>query len=84
MIPRHSYEYMARFLIDARKNLGLRQSDLAGRLRKPQSFVSKYESLERRLDILEFIRICEALDLNPAAVVSDLQKNLGRISPRKG
>jgi transcriptional regulator with XRE-family HTH domain len=75
---------MARFLIDARKNLGLRQSDLAGRLRKPQSFVSKYESLERRLDILEFIRICEALDLNPAAVVSDLQKNLGRISPRKG
>jgi transcriptional regulator with XRE-family HTH domain len=37
------------------------QQDLARRLRKPQSFVSKYENGERRLDIAEFLEIAEAL-----------------------
>ncbi len=44
--------------------LGLRQSDLATRLGTPQSFVSKYESGERKLAFLEVQRICEALGLD--------------------
>ena len=41
-----------------RKKAGLSQLDLAEKLRKPQSFVSKYESGERRLDFLEIRSIC--------------------------
>ncbi|MBI4578270.1 MAG: helix-turn-helix transcriptional regulator [Planctomycetes bacterium] len=39
---------------------GLRQSDLADRIGQPQSFVSKYESGERRLDLIELHAICRA------------------------
>lgn len=36
----------------------LTQSELANRLNKPQSYVSKYESGERRLDVVEIREIC--------------------------
>lgn len=41
----------------------LTQSELAYRLKKPQSYVSKYESGERRLDIVEIREICLSLNL---------------------
>ncbi|MGB2517623.1 helix-turn-helix transcriptional regulator [Shewanella algae] len=41
-----------------RKSAGLSQTQLAERLNKPQSFVSKYESGERQLRILELEAIC--------------------------
>ena len=53
------------FLIELRKKNNLTQEDLARKLDKPQSFISKYESGERRLDILEFIEIVFVLNQNP-------------------
>lgn len=52
-------------LISARKSAGLRQEDVAERLGKPQSFVSRVESGQRRLDILEFYALARALGANP-------------------
>lgn len=52
-----------------RVEAGLRQSDLAERLRQSQSFVSKYESGERRLDLLELRDICAALGIPLAEFV---------------
>ena len=46
-----------------RLGAGLRQEDLAERLSVPQSFVSKYESGERRLDLIELRQICQALGI---------------------
>lgn len=43
---------------------GLRQTDLADSLGLPQSFVSKYESGERRLELLEVRRICTVLGIS--------------------
>jgi transcriptional regulator with XRE-family HTH domain len=48
---------------------GLRQGDLADRLKQTQSFVSKYESGERRLDLLELQQICRAVGLSLAQFV---------------
>jgi transcriptional regulator with XRE-family HTH domain len=48
---------------------GLRQDDLAARLKQSQSFVSKYESGERRLDLLELQQICRAVGLSLAQFV---------------
>ena len=45
-----------------REEAGLRQIDVADRLDQPQSFVSKYESGERRLDLLELELVCVACD----------------------
>ncbi len=50
-------------LKDARIELSISQRELARRLGKPPSFVNKIEQLERRLDILEFISIAEAMGL---------------------
>ena len=49
----------------------LRQVDLAMRLDRPQSFVAKYESGERRLDFIEFIEIAEAIGFDPVEFLSD-------------
>lgn len=46
-----------------RELAGLRQVDVAQRLAVPQSFVSKYESGERRLDLVELQQVCVALEV---------------------
>lgn len=67
----HTKEYQQALiaLVSARKDRNILQTDLAQKLGKPQSFVSKYEGRERRLDIAEFIDICRALGANPVAVL---------------
>jgi transcriptional regulator with XRE-family HTH domain len=52
-------------MIGARKTAGLTQRELAKRLRRPQSFVAKYEGGERRVDVVEFIEICRAIETDP-------------------
>ena len=59
-------------LREARKRLGINQGALADRIGRPQSFVSKVESGERRLDVIEFIEYALALGLVPAALISDV------------
>ena len=53
-------------LTESREQAGLSQTELARRLGKPQSFVSKYEGGERRLDLVEFVRVAHALGADPA------------------
>ena len=48
-------------LREVRQEAGLRQIDLAKRLGQPQSFISKYESGERRLDLPELQEVCKAI-----------------------
>ncbi|MFZ1344640.1 helix-turn-helix domain-containing protein [Thiothrix eikelboomii] len=57
-------------MITARETAGLTQSDVASRLARPQSFVSKYESGERRLDVLEFLQICQVLKTDAQAILN--------------
>ncbi|MBI1786245.1 MAG: helix-turn-helix transcriptional regulator [Acidobacteria bacterium] len=52
-------------LVDARRKADLTQAELSARLKRPQSFVSKYERGERRLDVVEFGAIARALGLDP-------------------
>ena len=47
----------------ARLDAGLTQAQLARRLCVPQSFISKYESGERRLDLIELRDICTVLGI---------------------
>lgn len=61
---------------EIRTGAGLRQVDLAERLGQPQSFVSKYESGERRLDLLEVRQICEAVGIPLEEFVRRLEDSL--------
>jgi transcriptional regulator with XRE-family HTH domain len=63
-VPRTIYSREQQSLIALLRQLldaELRQIDLARRLRRPQSFVSKYETGERRLDLIELREVCSAL-----------------------
>lgn len=57
-----------------RNEAGLRQIDLADRLGKPQSFVSKYESGERRLDLIELRQICKVLNISLAKFLDRFER----------
>jgi transcriptional regulator with XRE-family HTH domain len=55
---------------------GLRQVDLAKRLGEPQSFVSKYESGQRRLDLVELLQVCHALGISLVELVRRFEKSV--------
>lgn len=58
------YESFREALKQARIDQGLTQKAVAARLNVPQSFVSKYENGERRLDVVEFIAVAKALGVD--------------------
>jgi ribosome-binding protein aMBF1 (putative translation factor) len=60
----------------ARVEAGLTQSELASRLAKDQTFVSKYESGERRLDILELREVCQAAGIDFVTFIRKLDRDL--------
>jgi transcriptional regulator with XRE-family HTH domain len=60
--------------VAARERAGVTQQELADRTEKPQSFVSKFETGERRLDVVEFITIARAIGADPVALVRQLMR----------
>lgn len=57
------YVALVKALIDLRDRAGLTQQDVADRLGRPQSFVAKYETLQRRLDAIELVDVVLAIGL---------------------
>ncbi len=55
---------LRQLLRDIREKSGIRQTDLAKKLGRPQSFVSKYESGEKTLDLVEVEEVCRALNVS--------------------
>lgn len=71
-----SYQLLLDLLVEARKAVPLTQTQVAERLGKPQSFVSKYERGERRLDVIEFIEVCRQLGVEPEKLIQRLEAQL--------
>ena len=63
-----------KILVEARRDAGLTQVALAKKLGRPQSFVSKFERGERRLDVTEFLDVARALGIDPARAIADLDR----------
>lgn len=74
----YSTEHMQlrQLLIRRRLDLGLSQRALAERMDVVHSFIGKVETGDRRLDVFEFVEYCEALELNAADVLNQLQQEL--------
>lgn len=75
-IGTHHQQILSKLLRQFRLDAGISQSDLADLLGKPQSFVSKYEIGERRLDILELRQVCRALKIELTDFVDKLENKL--------
>ena len=63
-------------LREMRVEAGLTQMELAERIGRDQTFVSKYESGQRRLDVLELREICQAIGISLEEFVKKLEKAL--------
>ncbi|MDE1142909.1 MAG: helix-turn-helix transcriptional regulator [Paraburkholderia tropica] len=61
----HRYQAIAAQLRNLREKRGWLQQDVADRLDRTQTFVSKYESGGRRIDLIELLDILRALEVDP-------------------
>ena len=67
---------LANLLREMRVEAGLTQTDLAARIEKDQTYVSRYESGQRRLDVLEVREVCQAIGSSLEEFVKRLEKVL--------
>lgn len=72
------HKILLKLLKKIRVEAGLRQVDLAKKLKVPQSMISKYEVGERRIDLLELREICAALGVSLVEVVEQLEHLLSK------
>ena len=63
---------LLKMLKEARLAAGLRQLDVAQALDRPQSYVAKIESGERKIDFIEVIDFCKVVDLRPEKLLKRL------------
>ena len=71
-------QQLQELLRELREGAELRQIDIAKRLGRPQSFVSKYESGEKNLDFLEVKEVCEALGIPLVEFVRRFERVLSK------
>lgn len=69
---RTRYDEAVARLRSERRRQSVTQVQLAARLGKSQQYVSKFESGERRLDVIEFIDVADALGLDRTALIGHL------------
>lgn len=67
------YDRLREALVAARTSAELTQEEVARRLARPQSFVSKYERGERRLDVVEFFDVAKAVGFEALGFLRDLR-----------
>jgi transcriptional regulator with XRE-family HTH domain len=70
------HKILVELLYQLRVSSGLRQSDLAGMLKVPQSFISKIESGERRLDLVELRTILKCYKTNIIEFATEFENKI--------
>lgn len=66
------YQRVISALKKARKEKGITQAQLAEALGKPQSFIAKVESGERRLDVVEFVHLARLVDADVQRIIASI------------
>ena len=71
-IHRPEYQQLLTLIRDARIKANLHQSDVANKIGYQQSAYSRIETGERRMDVIEFLLIARALDMNPLTIIKKI------------
>ena len=72
----NAYKKLRELLVAALGEADLTQVELSLRLKRPQSFVSKYERGERRLDVIEFGEVAHALGIDPIRILTKFYREI--------
>jgi transcriptional regulator with XRE-family HTH domain len=70
------YAQLLRLLRETREQANVTQTELAERLGRSQSFVTKFERGDRRLDAIQLRTICQALGTDLVSFVAELERRL--------
>ena len=73
-LVRARQKILRELLKQARLSANLRQVDVAASISKPQSHIAKIESGERKMDFIEVLDICAAVNPDPCDLVNKLSK----------
>ena len=79
-IHSHLYHQVIGRLRSKREKLGITQVQLAELLKVNQAFISKIETCDRRLDIIELHHICQVLGLSFVDFIQEVDKDILRKS----
>lgn len=72
-IYQETYRDIIDKLIIARKQAHLTQFQVAECLGKPQSYIAKIENKDRKIDILEFLQLCEVLNISASNLIATFE-----------
>lgn len=61
-------------LVARRRELNMTQTDVGLAFGEDQSFISRVERRQRRIDVHEFVRLCRALDVEPGTVLTGIKE----------
>lgn len=78
-IHRPEYKVLLKWLISKREQKGISARKLSAQLNSAHSWVSKIESGERRLDLLEYVKICKVLEIDPCEGIQQIINPLPKL-----
>jgi len=70
-------------LVAHRKRAGLRQADVAKRLKKAQTWVAYLESGQRRIDVVEYLALAAAIGFDPLKALRKIAHAPDELLPRR-
>ena len=74
----NEHKILIDWLKKGRASQGMSMRELAKKMKTPHSFIGKVEQGERRLDVVEFIRYCKALEVSPVEGLELLMANMDK------
>jgi len=74
---------LAAAVVELRKRAGLTQRQLADAVGREQSFIGRIETGQRRVDLIEWITICRACDLDPEVELAALVRRIAAMVPKR-
>ena len=74
----NDYQALIQWLKSSRHQQGLSMRDLAEKLEVPHSWVGKVEQMERRLDVVEYVRLCQSIGIDPVQGITLIQTSMLR------
>ncbi|MGC1302450.1 MAG: helix-turn-helix transcriptional regulator [Caulobacteraceae bacterium] len=72
------HQHLVTVLTEARHRAELTQVELARVIGRDQSFVSLFESGQRRIDVIEFFKLARALNRDPQELFAEVAERIGK------
>lgn len=71
-----AHQHIVDVLVEARRQSGLTQAQLAAKVGKDQTFISLIERSQRRVDVLEFFALARAMGMDPQTLFAEVAGRL--------